>query len=455
VIDPSTGEAYVEAPLSDAEDVDLACRAAEKAFATWRLTTPGERSGLLYAMADALNDHRDEIVAAESRNTGKPLHLMGDLEFPMMIEHLRFFAAAARDLRGLAAGSYLTGYESSLRREPVGVCAQVAPWNYPLFEGVWKFGPALAAGNTVVLKPSDTTPVTTLMAARILGDVLPPGVLNVIAGDRDTGRAMVSHPIPKLVSVTGSERAGIEVSAAAAADLKRLSMELGGKAPAIVFDDADLDQAVEGLATAGFYNAGQDCEAATRVIVHERVYEEFRERIVARAKTYAYGLPDNPKAEYGAINSAAHLTKIEGFIERLPEHATVLVGGEADRSSGGFFYPATVVDGVRQDDEIVQEEVFGPVLTIQTFSDEQQAIEMSNDVRFGLAASVWTRDHERVLRLGSSLEFGKVWVNCHLVLPPEMPNGGFNASGHGNDISALAIEEYSRVKHILSAVGAA
>jgi betaine-aldehyde dehydrogenase len=455
VINPATGEAYAEAPLSDAQDVDLACRAAQEAFKTWRLSTPGERSALIYRMADALVEHRDTIVAAESRNTGKPLHLMRDVEFTLMIEHFRFFAAAARDLRGLAAGSYLAGYESSLRREPVGVVAQVAPWNYPLFEAVWKFGPALAAGNTVVLKPSDTTPVSTLMAAEIFGQVLPAGVLNVIAGDRDTGRAMVAHPIPQLISVTGSERAGIEVSAAAAADLKQLSMELGGKAPAILFDDADLDQTIEGLAAASFFNAGQDCEAATRAIVHERIYDEFVERIVARAKTYTYGPPDSVDAAYGAINSEAHLAKVEGFFDRLPEHARVLVGGKADRSSGGYYFPATVVDGVRQDDEIVQEEVFGPVLTVQTFSDEQQAIEMANDVRFGLAASVWTHDHERVLRLASALEFGKVWVNCHLVLPPEMPNGGFKHSGHGNDISALAVEEYSRVKHIMSAVGAA
>jgi betaine-aldehyde dehydrogenase len=455
VIDPARGEEYTQAPLSDADDIDLACRAAQTAFASWRLTTPGERSGLLYRVVDALAARSEELVQAESRNTGKPLHLMRDVEFPAMLEHLRFFAAAARDLRGLAAGSYVTGYESTVRREPVGVCAQVAPWNYPLFEAVWKFGPALAAGNTVVLKPSDTTPVSLLLAAEMIGEVLPAGVLNVIAGDRDTGRALVAHRIPRLVSVTGSERAGIEVSGAAAADLKRISMELGGKAPAIVFDDADLDRTVEGIATAAFYNAGQDCEAATRALVHEQVYEEFLARIAERARSLTYGPQDAEGAAFGALNSAAHLVKVRGFFDRLPAHARVVVGGEPDQSLSGFFFPATVVDGVRQDDEIVQEEVFGPVLTVQPFSEEQQALEMANDVRFGLAASVWTRDHERVLRLSSALDFGKVWVNCHLVLPPEMPNTGYKHSGHGNDISVLAIEEYSRVKHIMSAVGAA
>jgi betaine-aldehyde dehydrogenase len=452
VIDPSTGKAYVEAPLSRAEDVDAACKAAARAFAAWRRTTPGERSVLLFRVADALDAHRDELVEAECRNTGKPLHLMRDEEFAGLIEHLRFYAAAARDLRGLASGSFVAGYDSTVRREPVGVCGQVAPWNYPLNMGVWKFGPALAAGNTVVLKPSDTTPVSTLMAASIIGEILPAGVLNVVAGDRDTGRALIAHPIPQLVSVTGSERAGIEVSVAAAADLKRVSLELGGKAPVLVFDDVEVEETAKAVGTAGFLNAGQDCEAVTRVLVAEAVYDEFVRYLVAHAKTVKYGPPYEPGVAYGPLNSAAHLSKVEGFIARLPDHASVLTGGKADRTGGGYFFEPTVIEGVRQDDEIVQEEVFGPVVTVQRFATEEEALRLANDVRFGLAASVWTNNHDRVLRVSEALDFGKVWVNCHLVVAAEMPNTGYKHSGHGNDLSALAIEEYTRVKHVMSAV---
>jgi betaine-aldehyde dehydrogenase len=452
VIDPSTGKAYVEAPLSRAEDVDAACKAAARAFAAWRRTTPGERSVLLFRVADALDAHRDELVEAECRNTGKPLHLMRDEEFAGLIEHLRFYAAAARDLRGLASGSFVAGYDSTVRREPVGVCGQVAPWNYPLNMGVWKFGPALAAGNTVVLKPSDTTPISTLMAAAIIGEILPAGVLNVVAGDRDTGRALIAHPIPQLVSVTGSERAGIEVSVAAAADLKRVSLELGGKAPALVFGDVNVEETAKAVGAAGFLNAGQDCEAATRVLVAEEVYDEFVRCLVAHAKTVKYGPPHEPGVAYGPLNSAAHLGKVEGFIERLPDHASVLAGGKADRRGGGYFFEPTVIEGVRQDDEIVQEEVFGPVVTVQRFATEEEALRLANDVRFGLAASVWTKNHDRVLRVSEALDFGKVWVNCHLVVAAEMPNTGYKHSGHGNDLSALAIEEYTRVKHVMSAV---
>lgn len=452
IIDPSTGEAYVEAPLSGAEDVDAACQAAARAFETWRHTTPAERSLLLFRAADALEARSDEFVAAESRNAGKPLHLMRDDEFPVVLDHLRFYAAAARDLRGLASGSYLAGYDSSVRREPVGVCGQVSPWNYPLFMGVWKFGPAIAAGNTVVLKPSDTTPVTTLMAAAIIGEVLPPGVLNVVAGDRDTGRLLVSHPIPQLVSITGSERAGIEVSTSAAKDLKRVSLELGGKAPALVFDDVDVEETASAIAAAGFVNAGQDCEAATRVLVADAVYDDFIDRLVAHAKTCAYGPPTQADTTYGPLNSAAQLAKVEGFMDRLADHAKVLTGGKADRIGGGYFFEPTVVAGVEQDDEIVQEEVFGPVITVQRFSSEEQAVRLANDVRFGLAASIWTKDHDRILRISDALDFGKVWVNCHLIVAAEMPNTGYKHSGHGNDLSALAIEEYTRVKHVMSAV---
>lgn len=452
VINPANGQPYLQAPLSDVQDIDHACTAAARAFEGWRKTTAGERSLLLFRAADALEAHSDELIAAESLNTGKPLHIVRDEDFPGAVEHLRYFAAAARDLRGVASGSYVAGHESTMRREPIGVCGQVSPWNYPLNMGVWKLGPAIAAGNTVVLKPSDTTPVTTLMAAEIIGEILPPGVLNVVAGDRDTGRALVAHPIPQLVSVTGSEHAGFEVSVAAAADLKRVSLELGGKAPVLVFEDTDVASAARAIGTAGYLNAGQDCEAATRVLVAEAIYDEFVARLVAHAEATTYGAPDIPGTAYGALNSAAHLAKVQGFIDTLPSHATVLTGGRADRRGGGYFFEPTVVADVRQDDKIVQEEVFGPVITVQRFATESEAVRLANDVRFGLAASIWTTNHDRVLRLSADLDFGKVWVNCHLVVAAEMPNNGYKHSGHGNDMSALAIEAYTRVKHVMSAV---
>lgn len=399
VIDPSTGEAYLEAPLSDAADIDFACRSAREAFAQWRRTTPGERSLLLFRAADILEAHKEQLVDAESLNTGKPRHVMAEEEFPAIIDHLRFYAAAARDLRGLAAGSFATGYESLVRREPLGVCGQVAPWNYPLNMGLWKFGPALAAGNTVVLKPSDTTPVSTVLAASLIGPLFPPGVFNVVVGDRDTGRALVDHPVPALISVTGSERAGIEVSRAGASDLKRIHLELGGKAPVLVFEDAHVDTTAEQIASAAFFNAGQDCEAACRVLVADAVYDAFVEALVAHAQATHYGPPHDTRAVYGPLNSAAHLAKVEGFFERLPEHAVVHCGGKADRADGGYYFQPTVVTGVRQDDEIIQEEVFGPVVTVQRFSSEAEAVELANGVRFGLAASIWTHQHERVLRV--------------------------------------------------------
>ena len=455
LVDPATGEAYLEAPLSGPDDIDAACDAALRAFQTWRTTTPGERSLLLFRIADALEAHRDELVEAECLNTGKPIHVFRDEEFPGAIDCLRFYAAAARDLRGIASGSYVAGFESSMRREPVGVCGQVAPWNYPLNMAVWKFGPAIAAGNTVVLKPSDTTPVSALLAARIIGEILPAGVLNVVAGDRDTGRALVAHPIPQLVSVTGSERAGIEVSASAATSLKRVSLELGGKAPVLVFADTDVDASARDIGAMGFLNAGQDCEAATRVLVEDAIYDQFVGSLVAHAKATTYGPPAMPGTSYGALNSKAHLDEVEGFLGRLPSHATVLTGGHVDRTGGGFFFEPTVIEGVKQEDEIVQEEVFGPVITVQRFSTEAEAVELANDVRFGLAASVWTKSHDRVLRVSDALDFGKVWVNCHLIVAAEMPNTGYKSSGHGNDTSVLALEEYTRVKHVMSAVAGA
>jgi betaine-aldehyde dehydrogenase len=455
IVNPATGAAYVKAPLSGQADVDAAFEAAARAFTSWRRTTPGERSLLLFRVADALDARKEEFVEAECRNTGKPVAFVRDAEFPGTIEYLRFYAAAARDLRGLAGGSFLSGFESTVRREPVGVCGLVSPWNYPLAMAVWKFGPAIAAGNTVVLKPSDTTPVTSLLAAQIIGEILPPGVLNVIAGTRETGRLLVAHPTPELISVTGSERAGIEISVSAAEDLKRVSLELGGKAPVLVFADVDVEETAKNVAGAGFLNAGQDCEAACRVLVAEEIHDQFVEALVRAAEGTSYGPPEDTDATYGPLNSGEHLTKVESFFADLPDHATVRTGGRADRAGGGFYFQPTVVTGVQQRDRIVQEEVFGPVITVQPFASEEEAVTLANDVRFGLAAGLWTTNHDRVLRVTSELDFGKVWVNCHLEVAVEMPNTGYKHSGHGNDLSVLAIEEYTRVKHVMSAVASA
>jgi betaine-aldehyde dehydrogenase len=449
IIDPSTAEPYLTAPCSGPRDVDLACQAAGDAFESWKRTNPSQRSLLLFRVADALEAKAEEFIAAESRNTGKPLLWMRNEEFPMVLDHIRFAAAMARSLTGLSDGEYVTGYQSSVRREPVGVCGQVTPWNYPLLMAVWKFGPALAAGNTVVLKPSDTTPVTTVMAAAIMAEHLPPGVFNVVIGDRETGRALVAHPRPDLISVTGSVRAGKEVAAAAASSLKRVHLELGGKAPVLVFADVDLPHAIQGILVAGFINAGQDCAAATRVIVHESIHDEFVAGLVVGANSTKYG-PPHENVEYGPLNNATQLERVQGFLDRAPGHARVLAGGSPDRRDGGYYFQPTVVAGLRQDDEMIQNEIFGPVITVQSFSTEQEAVAMANGVAYGLAASIWSTDHATVLRVSGDLDFGQIWVNCHLVQPAEMPNGGFKHSGHGNDLSLFALEDYTRVKQVTS-----
>ncbi|MER6811567.1 gamma-aminobutyraldehyde dehydrogenase [Actinomadura nitritigenes] len=453
VVDPSTGEAYAEAPVSGAEDVDAAFRAAAEAFPAWRDATPGERSLAMLRFADAVEARGRELVEAESRDTGKPVQLTMEEELPPMVDNLRFFAGASRVLEGKATGEYLADHTSSIRREPIGVCAQVTPWNYPMMMAVWKIGPALATGNTVVLKPSETTPVSTLMLAEIAAEFLPPGVFNVICGDRDTGRALVEHPTPQMVSITGSVRAGMEVAAAAAKDLKKVHLELGGKAPVVVFDDADVESAAQGIAEAGYFNAGQDCTAATRVLVADRLHDEFTAALTEAARGTVVGPPSNTDAFYGPVNSAAQLERVQGFIDRVPGHAEVLTGGSRSGDAGFFFEP-TVVGGLRQDDEIVQNEVFGPVITVQRFSDEAQAIEWANGVRYGLAASVWTQNHGRAMRMSKALDFGAVWVNTHIPFVSEMPHGGFKHSGYGKDMSMYGIEDYTRVKHVMHYIGA-
>jgi 1-pyrroline dehydrogenase len=449
VENPATGQAIAQVPASGEEDVNRAVEAAATAFETWQHTTPADRSLMLLKLADALEARVDEVGRLESQNAGKPVGAAID-EIPVVVDNLRFFAGAARVMEGKAANEYLAGHTSIIRRDPIGVVASIAPWNYPLLMAGWKMGPALAAGNTIVLKPSARTPLTALIFAEIAADILPPGVLNVIVGTGEAiGTALVAHPKVRMISLTGDTDTGKRIAKVAADHVKRLHLELGGKAPVIVFDDADLDAAAETIRSAGYWNAGQDCTAATRVIAGPKVYDSFVAKLSDQVKSIKWGDPaEGDQIEMGSLIAKSQADKVEKMVDRAKKGAEVVVGGKRPDRPGSYFEP-TVIAGPAQDSEIVQDEVFGPVVTVQRFSDEETAIKWANDVRFGLAASVFTSDIGRAMRVAKAIQFGTVWINEHFTLASEMPHGGFKESGYGKDQSMYAVEDYTVVKHVM------